>query len=49
MKVRVINDATLTVTAGQIVDIPDDEAARAVRLGLVEEVKEAPAKATKKK
>lgn len=49
MKIKVVKDATLTVTAGQIVDIPDDQVARAVLLGLVEEVKEAPAKATKKK
>lgn len=49
MRVKVLKDATLTVKAGQIVDIPDEQAASAVTLGLVEEVKEAPAKATQKK
>lgn len=39
MKVEVLKDATLTVTAGQTVDIRDDTAAAAVRLGLVAEVK----------
>lgn len=40
MRVEVIKDATVTVTAGQVVDIKDDEAPAAVRLGLVAPVKE---------
>lgn len=35
MRVRVLKDATVTVTAGQVVDIREDVAAAAVRLGLV--------------
>lgn len=44
MKVKVVKDATLTVTAGQTVDIPDAQFALAKKLGLVEEVKEKPKK-----
>ena len=40
MRVEIIKDATVTVTAGQVVDIRDDEAPAAVRLGLVVPFKE---------
>lgn len=48
MKVEVIKDATLTVTAGQVVEIREDQVAAAVRLGLVKPYKE-PKKKTEKK
>lgn len=35
MKVKVIKDATVTVKAGQVVDIREDEVPTAVRLGFV--------------
>lgn len=40
MRVEVIKDATVTVTAGQVVDIKEDEVPAAVRLGLVAPVKD---------
>ena len=40
MKVEVKRDATLTVTAGQIIAVSAEQAALAVKLGLVEPVKE---------
>lgn len=40
MKVEILKDATLTVTAGQIVEVKDSEAVHAVKLGLVAPVKE---------
>lgn len=48
MKVKVLKDATLTVTAGQVIEIRDDQVATAVRLGLVEPVKEQAKKTTKR-
>jgi hypothetical protein len=48
MKVEILKDATLTLTAGQIVEIKDSEAVHAVKLGLVAPVKEKkPTKRTK--
>lgn len=47
MKVKVLRDATLTVTAGQTVDIREEEAAAAVALGFV--VPEVEEKKPKKK
>ena len=49
MKIKTVKDATVTVTAGQIVDGREDDAAAAVRLGLAEPVKETPAKKSTKK
>jgi len=40
MKAKVIKDATLTVKAGQIVEISEEQFALAEKLGLVEFVKE---------
>lgn len=48
MKVKVLKEATLTLTAGQVVEIKDSQLATAVRLGLVESVKEQPKQAAKK-
>lgn len=48
MKVEVVKNATLTVTAGQVIDIKDDEVAAAVRLGFVVPVKEQKKTAKKK-
>lgn len=44
MKARTIKTATLTISAGQTVDLDEKQFALAKKLGLVEEVKE-----TKKK
>ena len=44
MKAKILKDATLTIKAGQIVELDDKQFALAKKLGLVEEVKE-----TKKK
>lgn len=44
MKVKVIKDATVTVKAGQVVDVTERDAIAAVKMGLAEPVKE-----TKKK
>lgn len=38
MMVETIRDATVTVKAGQKVDIPENEARAAIALGLVKEV-----------
>ncbi len=48
MKVTVLTDTTLTVKAGQTIEVIDSEAPLLIRLGRVEEVKE-PKKAPKKK
>ena len=49
MRVKVITDTTLTVKAGQTVEVTDKEAAVLLRLGRVEEVKaEAPKKTSRK-
>lgn len=45
MTIRVVKDATLTVKAGQLVEVDDRQAALAIRLGLAEEQK----KTTKEK
>lgn len=34
MRVKIVKDATVTVKAGQVVDIRDEEVATAVKLGL---------------
>lgn len=47
MKVKVLKDATLTVTAGQVVEISDECATAAVTLGLAIEEKEKPKKKAK--
>lgn len=47
MKVEVIKDATLTVTAGQVIEIREEQVAAAVRLGFVKPYKE-PKKKEKK-
>lgn len=47
MKVEVIKDATLTVTAGQVVEIREEQVAAAVQLGFVKPYKE-PKKKEKK-
>jgi len=48
MKVEVIKDATLTVTAGQVVEIREEQVAAAVRLGFVKPCKEEKPKKAKK-
>ena len=48
MKVKVLADTTLTVKAGQIIEVIDAEAPLLMKLGRVEEVKE-PKKAPRKK
>lgn len=48
MRVKILKDATLTLTAGQVVEIKDDQLVTAVRLGLVELVKDEPVKQVKK-
>lgn len=48
MKVKVLKEATLTLTAGQVVEIKGSQLATAVRLGLVEPVKEPVKKTTKR-
>lgn len=50
MLVEVIKDATLTVKAGQSVEVSHEQAALAIRLGFVKEAekKPAPKKAAKK-
>lgn len=40
MTVRVLKDATLTVKAGQVVEISEQQATTALRLGFVEIVQE---------
>ncbi len=37
MTIRVVKDATLTVKAGQLVEVEDAQAVLAIRLGLAEE------------
>lgn len=50
MKVSVLTDTTLTVKAGQIVDVVDREAPLLIQLGRVEAAEEMPKKkATAKK
>lgn len=49
MKVKVLKDATLTVKAGQIVEISEKQFALAFRNGFVVPVEDKPTKATKKK
>lgn len=46
MKIKVLRDATLTVTAGQIIDVKDDQVKILVKLGFAEIAKE-PAKSSK--
>lgn len=45
MTIRVVKDATLTVKAGQLVEVDDRQAVLAIRLGLAMEEK----KTTRKK
>lgn len=40
MKVKIIKEATLTVKAGQVVEISEQQATTALRLGFVEIVQE---------
>lgn len=47
MKVRVLKDATLTVTANQEIDVPDKDVDLLIRHGFVEVVKEKPKKKKK--
>lgn len=49
MKVKIIKEATLTVTAGQVVDIPVAQLASAVRNGFVAPDDEPASKPVKKK
>ena len=48
MKVKIIKEATLTVTAGQVVDIPVAQLASAVRNGFVAPDDEPASKPVKK-
>lgn len=48
MQIAVIKDVTLTVKAGQTVEVSPEQAALAIRLGYAEEVKPAPKKGAKK-
>lgn len=49
MKVKVLKEATLTVTAGQVVDIPVEQLASAVRNGFIAPDDEPASKPVKKK
>ena len=49
MKIRILKEATLTLGAGQSVEVSPKQAALAVKLGLAEIEKPAPKKAAKKK
>lgn len=49
MKVKILKEATLTVTAGQVVDIPVAQLASAVRNGFVAPDDEPASKPVKKK
>lgn len=44
MKVRVVKDATLTVKAGQLVEVDDRQAVLAIRMGFAVEEKKKPVK-----
>lgn len=48
MKVETIKDVTLTVKAGQSVEVDPEQAVLAIKLGYVKEIKTAPKKAAKK-
>lgn len=50
MVIRVVKDATLTVKAGQLVEVDDRQAVLAIRMGFAteEKPKAAPKKTTKK-
>ena len=48
MIIEVIKDATLTIKAGQSVEVDPKQAALAIKLGLAKEKKTAPKKAAKK-
>lgn len=48
MKVEVIKDATLTVMAGQVIEIREDQVAAAVQFGFVKPCKEEKPKKAKK-
>lgn len=47
MRVKILRDVTLTVTAGQEIDVLEREVANLVRLGLVERAMEAKPKQAK--
>ncbi len=49
MKVKVLKEVTLTVTAGQVVDIPVEQLASAVRNGFIAPDDEPASKPVKKK
>lgn len=49
MLVEILKDATLTVKAGQTVEVSPEQAVTAMRLGLVKEAKTAPKKAATRK
>ena len=40
MKLKIVKPATLTISAGQTVEVNDTEAKRAIAIGLAEEAKE---------
>jgi hypothetical protein len=40
MRITIIKDAMITIPAGQTVEAKDDDAKRAIKLGLAEPVKE---------
>lgn len=50
MRVKILKDVTITVCAGQTVEVPQEQARHAVKLGYAEEEKTAPkgGKKTKK-
>lgn len=49
MRVEILVDTTLTVKAGQTVDVAENEVANLLKLGRVAEVKEPQKKTTSKK
>lgn len=48
MVIKIIKDATLTVKAGQSVEVSPEQAALAIKLGFAQAEKTAPKKAAKK-